>query len=358
MKSKINIYQDIDIALRKRWLGLWEESDDAHPFNHPEWFKVAPLNCKDSDRIIIVFSKGNRDLLFIAGESINRKLSLLGSPYMEKSSILISPSMSKNDFRKLIKSLLDKYDQITFQEIPLYLSNILNNDINESWAITRRSSFSPYFKIKKPSISGDKRRRLSRYTRKLDRECGPLSIDFIPLTVPMLHTMKDIEKRSIKPFKRRAVLDKDNYYEFLKSAIANYKDMCWVGLMHLAGNPVAHLTCIIYRKSIFALHTAFDKRFSRYSVGSVLIFKLIPIFNDMNIELFEFGRGQSVIKSRFSDSNINQHSTAYFFSKNFSGMVGMLKTVILWKGIYLGRMIRKKKIKEVNYILDRLSAKR
>jgi len=296
--------------------------------------------------------------MFFIAEASGRKLTLLGSPYLEKSSILAVPNMSKRDWKEIIKSLLGEYNQITFQETPQYMVNSLQIETRKAWMMSRLSSFSPFFEVEFPRISGKRRHEVRRYTRKLDREHGPLAINFTPLTVQLLDVMADIERRSTKPDKGRAEFKKQDYFDFMKDVIHRYKGMCWIGLMSLAGNPIAHYASIVYKNKMLGLHMAFDRRFSRYSPGSVLIFNLLPMLTKQNMDLFEFGRGQSVVKSRFSGEQMERQETFYFFKKNVIGTAAMVKTVLLWAGISTGRRIRAKDIKAVNRALDRLAIKR
>jgi len=344
MGIKLDIYYKIDPDLRERWLRLWNENRDAHPFNHPEWFTVASQKHKNSERVVVVASRNGEDLIFLCAEAFGRKLALLGSPYLDKGSILAVPSMSKSDWKEVIESLLVEHNQITFQETPQYLVNSLQIASRKAWVMSKLSSLSPFFEVEHPHINGKRRHEIRRYTRKLDREHGPLTIDFKPLTIQLLDVMADIESRSTKPDKGRAEFAKQNYFDFMKGVIQRYDGMCWLGLMSLSGNPVAHYAGIVYNNKMIGLHMAFDRRFSRYSPGSVLIFNLLPILTERNIDLFEFGRGQSVVKSRFSGEQVQLQHTLNFFRKSVPGAFGFLKTKLLWTGISLGRRIRTKKL--------------
>jgi len=177
MGIKLDIYHKIDPDLRYRWLRLWNENRDAHPFNRPEWFTVAPIQSKDSTRVVVVASNSSKDLMFLLAKAGHKKLSLLGSPYLEKSSILADPVMSREDWKEIIESLLRDYHQITFQETPQYLVNSLQIEPRNSWMMSRLSSFSPFFEVELPRILGKRRHEVRRYTRKLDREHGPLASD-------------------------------------------------------------------------------------------------------------------------------------------------------------------------------------
>jgi CelD/BcsL family acetyltransferase involved in cellulose biosynthesis len=266
--------------------------------------------------------------------------------------------MSKEDWKEVINFLLRDYHQITLQETPQYLANTLYIKTDNAWRMSKLSSFSPFFEVEHPRISGKRRHEVRRYTRKLDREHGPLAIDFMPLTVQLLEVMADIESRSKKPDKGRAEFEKQAYFDFIKDAIHRYQGMCWIGLMSLSGNPVAHYAGIVYNNKMLGLHMAFDRRFNRYSPGSVLIFNLLPMLTKQRIDLFEFGRGQSVVKSRFSGEQVERQETFYFFKKNVRGTIGMLQTMLLWAGISMGRQIRARNIRSVNQALDRLAIKR
>jgi CelD/BcsL family acetyltransferase involved in cellulose biosynthesis len=358
MEIKLGTYDKISPDLRKRWLKLWTANDNAHPFNHPEWFAVAPVQPKDSSRVVVVASDNGQDLMFLSAETDGKKLSLLGSPYLEKSSILVDPVMSKEDWKEVINFLLRDYHQITFQETSQYLANTLHIKTSNAWRMSKLSSFSPFFEVGHPHISGKRRHEVRRYTRKLDKEHGPLAIDFMPLTVQLLEVMADIERRSRKPDKGRAEFEKQAYFDFLENAIYRYQGMCWIGLMLVSGNPVAHYAGIVYNRKMLGLHMAFDQRFSRYSPGSVLIFNLLPMLTKQHIDLFEFGRGQSVVKTRFSGEQVERQETFYFFKKNARGTAAILKTVLLWSGISIGRWIRARDLKTVNNYLDRLAIKR
>lgn len=358
MGIKLEIYYEVEPDLKDRWLRLWNENRDAHPFNHPEWFTVASQKHKSSERVVVVASRNGEDLIFLCAEAFGRKLALLGSPYLDKGSILAVPNMSKSDWKEVIESLLVEHNQITFQETPQSLVDSLQVASRKAWVMSKLSSLSPFFEVEHPHINGKRRHEIRRYTRKLDKEHGPLAIDFKPLTIQLLDVMADIESRSTKPDKGRAEFAKQNYFDLMKGVIQRYDGMCWLGLMSLSGNPVAHYAGIVYNNKMLGLHMAFDRRFTRYSPGSVLIFNLLPMLMKQHIDMFEFGRGQSVVKSRFSGEQMERQETIYFFKKNVRGTAVMLKTMLLWTGISMGRRIRAKDMKAVNRILDRLAIKR
>jgi CelD/BcsL family acetyltransferase involved in cellulose biosynthesis len=358
MGIKLEIFYEVEPDLKDRWLRLWNENRDAHPFNHPQWFTVASQKHKNSERVVVVASRNGEDLIFLCAEAFGRKLALLGSPYLDKGSILAAPNMSKSDWKEVIESLLVGHNQITFQETPQYLVNRLQITSRKAWVMSKLSSLSPFFEVEHPHINGKRRHEIRRYTRKLDKEHGPLAIDFKPLTIQLLDVMADIESRSTKPDKGRAEFARQNYFDFMKGVIQTYDGMCWLGLMSLPGNPVAHYAGIVYNNKMIGLHMAFDRRFSRYSPGSVLIFNLLPMLTKQHIDLFEFGRGQSVVKSRFSGEQVQLQHTLNFFRKSVPGALYFLKTRVLWTGISLGRRIRAKNLRPANRVLDRLAIKR
>ena len=358
MDIKIDTYEEIDPDLRDQWLTLWERISDAHPFNHPSWFKVAPLIQEGLNKKIIVASKEGRCLMFLMASVCGKKMTLLGSPYLDKGSILADPSLSGGDWKKIIESLLDEYHQITIQEIPHSLSQGFRFDTDKARSMTRLSSLSPFFEVETPRISGKRRHEARRYTRKLEKDHGTLEIDFMPLNFRLLKVMADIEARSTKPGKGRAEFEKKSYFNFLNRAVDEFKDMCWIGLMSLGGNPIAHYAGIIYGSNMIGLHMAFDLRFSLYSPGTVLIFNMLPILKERDIKLFEFGRGQSVVKSRFAGDQVEEQDTVYFFKKSLQGTLAFIKIRFVWQCIYYGRWIRARDLKRVNRLLDRLAIKR
>lgn len=358
MDIKIYTYDQIDSDLRNCWLELWERSRDRHPFNHPAWVKVAPLPGKGLRKQIIVGCKENRYSLFLIAAVGGKKMTLLGSPYLDKASILADQSMSRDDWKKIVADLLDDYDQITLQELPHSLIREIEFNPVKGRSMTRSSSLSPFFEVENPLISGKRRHEARRYTRKLEKDHGPLEISFSLLTPQLLRVMADIESRSAKPARGRAEFENKDYFNFLKRAIDEFTDMCWIGLMSLNGKPIAHYAGIIYGENIIGLHMAFDMEFSRYSPGTVLIFNMLPILREKNIKLFEFGRGQSVVKSRFAGDQAEEQHTAYFFRKSARGTLGFIKTSFVWECISLARRIRARDLKGVNRFLDRLALKR
>jgi len=358
MVIRIDIYKEIDPDLRDRWLTLWERNSDAHPFNHPAWFKVAPMAHKGSCKRVIVASREGRCIMFLMASVRSKKMTLLGSPYLDKASILADQALSGEDWQEIVESLLDKYHQISIQEISRRLATDLGFDTGKARSMTRASSLSPFFEVERPCLSGKRRHEARRYTRKLDKDHGPMKIDFTPLNHRLLEDMADIEGRSTKPDKGRAEFENRSYFDFLTRAIDEYGDMCWIGIMSLDGNPVAHYAGMVYGRKIIGLHMAFDMKFSRYSPGTVLIFNLLPMLKQRDIELFEFGRGQSVVKTRFAGDQVEPQDTVYFFKKSLLGTLGLIKARLVWACISLGRRIRARDMSRVNRILDRLAIKR
>jgi len=344
--------------LRTRWLELWQISQDAHPFNHPAWFNAAPMDDRLAERRILFVSKAGQDILVCAFTESRRCFSLLESPYLEKSAMVVGTDVTPSDWAGIVRHLLSRYDRVLLQEVPQPFSEGLASMALPGWRVSVPSSISPYFHVDQPALSAKRRHEFRRYTRKLYKEHGPIDFELLRLQPEHLADMTGIERRSSKPKRGRSAFDHPEYQQFMRQVIEHFDGMCWIGMMRLQGRCVAHYAAVTADNRMVGLHMAFDQTLYRYSPGGVLIYNLLPMCEQMGIDIFDFGRGVSVLKTKFCGDKAELRNFEYFFRKNIRGTVAWFRTKMLWSGISAGRRLRAWDHRRLNLILDRFSIKR
>ena len=170
--------------------------------------------------------------------------------------------------------------------------------------------------------------------------------------------MKAIERDSAKAQRNKAVMSDPEYCSWLLAFIEQFKENCWIALMLLNGRPIAHYAGVCYKARFLGLHMAFLREYAKFSPGNILIFNILPLLRTQGIKEFDFGRGQSAMKARFTGTNDTPQFALYYFKKSLFGFIERLSTEAFWGLVASRRLLRKVLGRRLNSLLDWFSIRR
>lgn len=354
---KIETFRELEPGVEGRWLDKWNSWPTGHAFNHPRWFRVVQEALPNRRALVISATSDGRDLLFMSAEESNHGLQLAGAPYLDKGSILWDPELSADEWNQFVSALLERVHWLCFQEIGSTAQWTATLTLGRAWATRKHTSTNPWFFIESPRISAKQRHELRRFTRLLEKQAA---VDFSlkKLLPDDLETMRAIEDGSTKMERKKAVLNDPECRSWFRAFIEHFQDSCWIALLSLNGRKIAYYAGVCYKARLLGLHMAFLKEYARFSPGNVLVFNILPLLQGQGIKEFDYGRGQSVMKSRFAGDNNAPQWTLYYFNKNWRGFMARARTEMVWGLIAAGRLLRRVAGPYLNSILDRLSVRR
>lgn len=173
-------------------------------------------------------------------------------------------------------------------------------------------------------FSSKTRSTFRRKLRKYEKESGG-SIDWKIYSTPQemeeFHKLaREISKETYQEKLLDAGLPEDD--GFYADMMRNAENGTVKGfLLYLDGKAVSYLYAPIYQGRMIYNHLGYLPEVSRLSAGTVLFLKVLEyLFENDEIEIFDFTEGQSDQKKQFSTSNIycgNMLSLEYSWSNHF-----------------------------------------
>lgn len=343
--------------IESRWLNRWKCWPTAHFFNHPKWSQIVHQALPARTILIILGRADGREIVFMTVEGRGTGLQFAGTPFLDKGAILWDPELSPEAWRQFVAILLNRFEWIRFQELSSEGPWQSEEEPLDSQSMRRHSSDSPYFDVTSPRLSSKQRHELRRYTNVLRRQ-GTLEISFRRSSVDDLKTMAAIERQSSKVDRRIGVLSDVEYVRWLEAIVGTLTTDCWIALMTLNRQPIAHYMAILCKETLLGIHMAFVKQYSSMSPGNVLIYNILPQLIENGIKRFDYGRGQSTAKAKFAgDASLKQYDL-YYFRASWGGLRAQAEAQIFWRLVAMRRVIRTHAGRWVNSALDRLSIRR
>jgi hypothetical protein len=300
---------------------------------------------------------GERDLIFMTAEQQDCGLQFAGTPYLDKGSILWDPELSASAWHQFVTILLYRYQWLRFQELSSAGPWQSSEAPPESRTMRRHSSDSPYFDVSSPQLSSKLRHELRRYTNVLRRQ-GTLEITFRRLALEDLEIMRAIEGQSTRIDRRIGMLFNAECVRWLKALASKLGTNCWIGLMTLDRQPIAHYMAVLCKESLLGIHMAFVKQYANVSAGNVLIYNMLPQLSECGIKRFDYGRGPSAAKAKFAGDTCLSQYDLYYFRNSWAGWKARLQANLFWGMVAMRRALRKRAGRRINSALDRLSIRR
>jgi CelD/BcsL family acetyltransferase involved in cellulose biosynthesis len=357
MNVLLQYHHELTGELTSELTRFWNENPHAHIFNACDWFSAAAVQNTNADKVLIIARDARQEiLLYLLAEESRDRLSLLGSPFLEKASLLTAEKCPEDDLGEVLRQLLQRYSQVSFQEMP---QEVLDSFLSASKGrlhFVRFSSVAPFFDLYHPMLSRKRRKDLKRLSRKLEREHGPLEIKVEKMTPRHLELMKAIEGDSGKEEKGRDMMNRPVFFSFLENIVQHYQNgqrAAVIGLMLLNDQPVAHLAGVICNRTFLGVHIASSEAFLRYSLGGVLIFNMLEPLKKWGVQTVDFGRGTNVLKQKFAGDNHTRQHNLYLFARTPKGFWHYVKARCYWGLVFVARKLRSFESKKINGLLNK-----
>jgi CelD/BcsL family acetyltransferase involved in cellulose biosynthesis len=333
MTLVIQYLSTLSLENDKKWQNFWLESPDATLFNSPTWFKACSQAFPKREQLIVMAKAEDCLGAVLLLEKRGNQWTLMGRPYMDRAAILFTPSFIRQYGHELLSVLLKRL-------IILELSELSANQLDTLLASTKylfkffcQASVSPRFLIAQPSLTSKEKKEIRRLSRKLS-ELGTWSIEFELINNYSFELMSSIEKLSHKTSRKQAILEKEEVKTLFICAGA-VSDSCVAFLKH-NNEPIAHLLGFIENDSFLAYHMAYNENWANYAPGKLLVYHILPKLEEAGLLYFDFSRGQSSFKEKFSTTSNVQYCLK-IFDRSCVGYLNYL----MWgleQSLYLARL--------------------
>ena len=296
--------QDFD-----EWQELWSSSPDATIFNSPAWFKACRQAFPKREQLIVIAKAEEHLGGVLLLEKQRNQWTLMGRPYMDRASLLLVPSFISEYGYQFLSTLVHKFKVLELSELSINQSEILIEPANKLLNIYCQYSLNPRFKVVEPTLSSKEKVDIRRLTRRLT-ENGNWYVEFQSISEKSFSSMCAIELASHKVGKNQTVLDKPEVKKLFITL--GFMSKGYVAFLIHNNEPVAYLLGWIQEKTFLVQNMSYKQDWRRYAPGKLLVYHMLSSLKDRGILYFDFSRGQSSLKQKFSDNAVPQYGLTLF----------------------------------------------
>lgn len=277
------------------WEELWNRLDTSHFFNSYQWF----VACRDG-------LKQNLNVWFAYYESILvgvfslckiRKFGvtcrgIIGRPYTDKCSIL---------FDREYDGYLEQFLHEIGKTMPIVLEEIPASWIRggDDQLLHEISSINPFVRLDEDILCQVKKKEWNNIKRKAEKSELLFKVYTDDDVRKNIHILWEIEGQSNKPSKNRAMFDMDKVKSLFQEVSKSNKSMLFI--LCDGERPIAHMFGYNIKNSVFhAHHMSYSQEYFKQTPGKIVIYWLVCYLLDRGFKIFDFSRGETMLKKHFS----------------------------------------------------------
>lgn len=303
------------------WEELWDRLENSHFFNSYQWF----LACKDGlqQNLKVWFAYYESSLVGIFPLCKIRKFGItcwgiIGRPYADKCSILFD--IEYNDYLEQFLHEIGNTTPIVLEEVP------------DSWEMGGNdyllyglSSINPYVKLDEDVLSQVKRKEWNNIRRKAEKSDLIFKVHSNEDVCKNIHILWEIESQSNKPSKNRAMFETDKVKKLFDIVSNSNKSVLFV--LYDGERPIAHMFGYNIKNLVFhAHHMSYSQEYFKQTPGKIVIYWLICYLQEKGFKVFDFSRGETMLKKHFS----SYRETNYEYYYNCSMLFRIWFKSCLW----------------------------
>ena len=325
--KKVELIKNVDQKLAKEWEFLWENSDTAHFFNSYKWFLV----CQEvfpGAKYSILCVRDNESLEAVMPLVVSRKLGVKfhtnpGGKYIDRSALLVK----KRD-KAIIKCLVTKLKRMGSFFLPEVQSQLADLFVGQQ--LTKVTSG---INLQLPFENNPFRFVKSKNMRKIEKiheEYGR-DIEFV-MNRGNLKTLKlamKIDGISYRQKKNIGTFNNSLDRAFFTHLINIGTEQVGINVLYYKKKPVAYEIGVRAGKIYHGLNKSFDNRYAFLTPGKILAHSLFEGLYAEGIELFDFSRGDDMLKRSFTTVSKMQYDI--YYTNNLLARIALVGTSSLRK---------------------------
>lgn len=295
---------NIDDDTIKEWNTLWNISINKNYFNSLSWFQNCLEVYKIKNYSIIKIYNTNKIEAILPLIYIKRRIMMCaGDLHLDKNSLLF------RNYKEEIIDLIIKYFKTSKRSIIL---NEVEESIlyyfNKQNIIFEKASENPFIDLKMDVKEIIKPRERRNVENKIKKNTNlQFKIYYAKEVEQNIEIIFDIESRSNKVKRRRTIFNnKENRELFRNISKTDFPILC---VLYDQDYPIAHMFGVCNSTDNFmAYNMAYDLNYAKYQPGKLVILHLIKELKNNNFNIFDFSRGNSVLKRHFSTNIITNYN--------------------------------------------------
>jgi len=310
----IVVRQTVDNDLLKKWKTLWNQSNEGHFFNTPEWF-FAACDVYHIKQFRIITIEDNAELVLVL-PLIKKKVfgipvwTYVGGKFVSKSSLLI---------KEIDKRLLQELAHFLMRHGDFYLPE-LNQEIAEVLCddtpclIKKEASVNLYLPISPDPfcfLSSKNRSQIRSILRKNKKD---ISFKTFTGDRKTLEAVFELDMRSSKKRQGKATFVTQDDKGFFRKLLQRMPKSFVIDFVYHQDKPIIYSIGFTYKNIFHASHTAFDAEYRFLRPGKLLAHYRIEKLQKEKFDLLDFGRGNSALKREFTNLANTQYSVFFIFS--------------------------------------------
>lgn len=289
------------------WEKLWNELDTAHFFNSYNWYIACRSGLQDNINVWFSYVNNNLIGVFLLYKKRRYGINCLCSAnqiYSDKCSILLD-----NDHKDALVDILFQiagHLPIVLDEVPESWGYDLNNQ-----TIKEESSVNPYVRLDEDILCQVKKKEWNSIKNKAKNSTFSLEIFFSGEAHAKIDYLWEIEEKSNKPVRKRATFKNEAVKKMYE--LASDSKEAVLAILFDDQKPIAHMFGYnIKEKTFHAHHMAFVQEYFHKTPGKLLIYLLIEQLRKMNFWIFDFSRGETLLKKQYA--KYREWNCAYYYS--------------------------------------------
>jgi len=289
----------------------------------------------------------------LLGLRLLKKIQFIGTRLASYSGFIILPGKERLVLNKVLDYLKKNYkrwDMISLREIPEESKSlqILPGAVNYT-VLTQRNSC-PYIELPESmdlfvsSLSYKMRKNLRYYTNRLKRDGHVVEFKMHDNRIPTrnaIHAFADLHRNEWKDLKEVWLMMSfydDRFNRFFSDVAQKFAENDWLKLcfLYVNGELVSSLCAFTYDGAVYYEFGAYDRKWSKYAVSTILINNLIEDAIKNREKTFDFMRGYEEYKFKWNtkirrnfDVVIFKHSLIFIIYRTTYKIFNTLKNKLL-----------------------------
>lgn len=352
----------VDKKFLATWERLWRRSYCAHFFNSPIWFDIC-LKTFSAKEFVIFVAKKQKEVqaIFPLIKDSHYLVTVLRSPggkYLDRSTLLL-----KEKNKGVIVTLFEKIQEcgnFYFAEVDEEIVGLLSLD--KANLLILPSSLNPYLPIENNPFRFLSKKNLSKIRNRFEKNKRYLTFINCRGSNKLLEKVFEIDAKSSKAKKGMQTFS-DPYVRLLFKNMASISPKHFrLSVLFFKKTPFVFSLGVVYRKTFQAIQTAYLPEFKHLLPGKLLLYFLLHELKKEGIEVFDFSRGESTIKSEFTPLSRYQYNILYSKKKTIKiwwiVLYSLRRFIVDNQNLYtLARRFRKISLDFNNFFAKNISLK-
>ncbi len=331
---KIEYIEFINESLIEEWKSLWDSSVCAHFFNSYVWFQICSEVYPDLKPVIICIRHKNK-LKALLPLVLVKKFGISfytnpGGLFVDRSALLIDKYETAT-INTLFNALKAK-GSFVLTEVPEDLASLFSQRGIEKLetGVNLQLPFenNPFRFVKSKNM---------RKIKKVYEEYGrDISFEMNRGSVQSLKIAMKIDRISYRQKKNIGTFNNPLNRAFFASLVKNGRDNIGMNVLYYKKKPIAYEIGVRSGKIYHGINKSFNNSYAFLTPGKILAYSLFEGLHKEGMELFDFSRGDDMLKRSFTSISKMQYDI--YYTNNLAARILLVNLSKLRKKLVSNRL--------------------